>query len=904
MDCTSTTPPDQRGESLAAELARGERLQAEGELAAAACIYRRVLSVRPDLFRTAYNLGIILNELQQYAEAEKAFRHALKWSSGFFEAEFNLFFALQEQGRIDEALRGYTSLLERYPDSPDVRFNLACLQLLTGDTANGWPGYECRFDTVAGVKRRHEQIPLWPGTFVKGTRLLVHTEQGYGDAMQMVRYLPIIADAGIELHIETTRPLFSMFKGIHGIRSCFLRGDPLPRVDFQLPIMGLPMVMDSHCETLPATVPYLSAPDEATRSWRSKLPPDHRPRVGVAWAGRLDLPVNRKRSCPAGIFSRILDLSDIVFVSLQKETDPAFRIDHPNLIDFSSEIRDFGDTAALMAGLDLVITIDTSVAHLAGAMGRPTWLMLPHVPDWRWLMKREDSLWYPTMRLFRQPLLGDWEPVVREISAALTVAVAPSVYLYRPGIDFTPPDLLGERHVPLLTDGGVPAPGVEGMNFTHDPARADLYLFPYYLENLTEWEGIEGMWRFVSTLPYFSSHESRHLFFSEHDSMAQYHSSSIWFRASLQRERHDPAAFPLFYQTEDLGDYLCFDPARLRYHVSFVGFLGVRRQRAVVINGIAAESRLVSALDIADAFHGHQSQEVRDERRRRYLELSSQSIAILCPAGDGSNSIRFFEALSLGRLAVLVSDSPLPFEDRIDYDRFVLRISAADASCAGALLFDWLNGFSDQELLNRCREARAVWEKWFSPWGRGSAVRGQVIRHRLSGNKGVSVARAEVSCDRQEAVLLSEALGLISSGDLTGAETVVAGWVKLSPRSPKPYLMMGMLQKQLENSPEAEDYLNEAILYDHRCFDAYLELGMLLAETGREREAVERLFEASLVRPADVRPYQAAVPLLADAGRIEEARYCLTRLRELMGESPELVPIERLIDDAENRGGA
>jgi tetratricopeptide (TPR) repeat protein len=414
--------PSRSGNSISHHLEyvlnQAERYHAAGESIQAATLYRTILTEFPHLSRTAYNLGNILKEQEQYGEAETFFRQALATEPEFVEAALNLTFCLQEQGKIEEALSGCTEIVRQYPELPDPRFNLACLRLLTGDLVSGWEGYDLRFATQQPVPARHVAIPRWNGGLHPGLRLLVHTEQGYGDALQMSRYLPQLAQAGLRVWLETTEPLVPLLANLPGLEGCILRGAPLPNLDAQIPIMSLPGIMKTTIDTIPPT-PLLKLDEELVRRMGDFLPTLGAPQVGLAWAGRLDLPVNRKRSCPAPLIATLLDIPGITFVSLHKETPDRFSLTAPRLLDLSHELHSFHDTAALIANLDIVITIDTAVAHLAGTMGKPTWLLLPHVPDWRWLLERTDSPWYPSMRLFRQPAVGVWEPVLAEVAQRL-----------------------------------------------------------------------------------------------------------------------------------------------------------------------------------------------------------------------------------------------------------------------------------------------------------------------------------------------------------------------------------------------------------------------------------------------------------------------------------------------------
>lgn len=855
-------------------LTLAEQLHADGCLEQAAELYQRILAVNPALSRTAYNLGLILLERQDYTGAEHAFSRCLATEPQLREARLNHAFTLQEQGRIVEARQQYRSILEADPRCPEAGFNLACLKLLQGEYADGLAGYELRFRTSDPVTARHLQIPLWDGAARPGLRLLIHGEQGYGDTLQMLRYLPLLRSRGVELTLELPAPLFPLCSRQEGL-TCVRRGDSLPAVDCRLPIMSLPMVMGTTLETIPADTPYLAPDPDLVRQWKRRLPDTTRLRVGLAWAGRQDLPVNRKRSCPPPLLRRLLETERICFVTLQTSPPDGFQLDHPALLDLSAHLTDFQQTAALIANLDLVITIDTAVAHLAGAMGMPTWLMLPAVPDWRWLLDRPDSPWYPSMRLFRQPAPGEWQPVLGEVRERLIAVSSPRIWCYQDGRDFDS-GMTSTRPAPLSDQGRWPALGIREAK---RPDVADWLLFPYYLEHLAEYYTIEGMWGFLRGLERFEPLEARHILFSDHDSEAPFYSSAAWFRASIDPRRHDPAARAIPYQVDIPGEYLHFDPSRLRYHTCFVGHLGDLRERAALVNGVIAEPRLVHKFDLTTSFHLHQTAETRQERRIAYLEASSLSISVLCPRGAGSSSLRFFETMALGRIAVVQEPFLLPFEDRIDYERFVIRIPEGMAGESGRIIFDWLSSLDDAELLARCREARSVWERHLAPDSMEAGIVRHLAQAALRPGKQGQASKASAPVDWFGE--LQNGAALVLDKRFSEAREHLLAAQRGNPRSSTILLALAGVERELGGNASARQHLLEAILYDHRCYDAYLALGGLLAQAGEAEAALGRLYQASLLRPDEPAPYRIALPLLSRLGRDREAGFCRTRLVEL-----------------------
>lgn len=822
-------------------LSTAEQLHTTGQIKQAAELYRQALNLNPELSRTSYNLGLILLEQQNYVAAASAFQSCLAIEPDLLEARLNLAFAQQEQGHTIVAADQYRSILIDHPSCTTARFNLACLQLLQGNLTEGFQGYELRFSTNDPVTARHGAIPLWDGTRKPGLRILIHAEQGYGDTIHMLRYLPLLADDGLQIVLEVPAPLYHLCCRINAIH-CIPRGTPLPDVDYQLPIMSLPRVCNTTLATIPAKVPYLAPEDRLVYLWKQKLAATRKLRIGLAWAGRMDLPVNRKRSCPPDLIRLLLEHDHIDFISLQQQPAEGFELHDSRLQDITAQLTDFHQTAALITSLDLVITIDTAVAHLAGALGVPTWLLLPNVPDWRWLLERQDSPWYPTMRLFRQPDPGDWSTVIHSVVRELESCCTPRIWSYQDGVHFNN-KLTETRPTPLSDSGRWPQLGIRKAA---SPQEADWLLFPYYLEYLTEYQTVDGMWRLLEQLPWFSERHEHHLLFSDHDCTAPYHSAAAWFRASIDPQRRDPAAEMIPYQVEVPAEHLHFDPNRIRCHISFIGYLGLLRERAALINGIIAEPRLVHQLDLTTRFHLHQSAQNQEERWQRYLATSSSSCCVLCPRGDGSSSKRLYETLALGRIAVVHEPILLPFSDRIDYDRFVIRIPHDQTDQAGAIVYDWL-ATRDAALLDRCREARAAWEQHLAPAVVADGILRAIRRRQLLR----TIPSPLLQKDRQKR-------------DIT--------------HSPDVLLSLARAAEARGELVEAESCLLDTLQYDHRCYDAYMALAHLLIRSNRFTEAVGRLYQASLLRPSEPTPYELALPLLEQLQRIDEAAWCRQQL--------------------------
>ncbi|WP_263634446.1 tetratricopeptide repeat protein [Geomonas subterranea] len=385
--------------------------------------YRTALSLREGDPLALNNMGSSLFKLGRFAEAAGLFRLALVKAPDALEPAIALGGALQRSGDVDGAIACFRDLVRRRPDCADAHWNLALALLMSGEFREGWAEYQWRWQRDDFTSpRRGFHAPAWDGAPLDGRRILVHGEQGFGDTIQFARYLPMVAQrGGIVIAECQSAALAPILRGMPGVAEVCVMGEPLPPFDVEVPLLSLPHLFDTTLATVPNHVPYLSPPPQRLGLWRAKLSADAGFKVGVVWAGK---PVpDPFRSCPLAALAPLGGIPGATLYSLQVGEAAAAPGECPGLIDFTSAIRDFGDTAAFIAQLDLVISIDTSVAHLAGALGKPVWLMLPMAGDYRWLCGREDSPWYPTMRLFRQQTQGEWGEVVERLAAALAAAV-------------------------------------------------------------------------------------------------------------------------------------------------------------------------------------------------------------------------------------------------------------------------------------------------------------------------------------------------------------------------------------------------------------------------------------------------------------------------------------------------
>jgi tetratricopeptide (TPR) repeat protein len=391
----------------------GVVLRSQGRLEEAVAHYQRALELSPDHPEARNNFGVALVDLGRSEEAIPHYERALILQPNRAETHSNLGIALQRQGRYAEAFASYGRALALKPDYAEAHFNRACALLLTGELYEGWREYEWRF-AVARYDRRFDQ-PLWSGEPLAGAGILIHAEQGFGDTLQFVRYVPAVAERGGRIVLEVPEPLVRLAGTVVGVSQVVARGDPLPAFDCHCPLLSLPRVFKTNLATIPNALPYLRVPADALAGWAERIPTTPVPRVGIVWAGTAVGAIDLRLLQP------LWEVDRVSWFSLQvgERSDDISSLAGVRIADLSPWLVDFAETAAAICRLDLVISVDTSVAHLAGALGRQTWLLLRDPPEWRWLLKREDTPWYPTARLFRQRCAGDWPGVAREVSAAL-----------------------------------------------------------------------------------------------------------------------------------------------------------------------------------------------------------------------------------------------------------------------------------------------------------------------------------------------------------------------------------------------------------------------------------------------------------------------------------------------------
>jgi len=392
---------------------------------AIAC-YQRAIQIRPDLADAYSNLAAALKKKDRIDEAAACSLRALELAPDLPEAHNNFGTALQRQRRLREAADRFRHAISLRPDYVDAHTNLSTTLLTLGELEEGWQEYEWRWKSPQMFPdRRNFARPQWLGEEASGRTLLIYAEQGFGDTIQFCRYATLAAERGLRVVMEVPPALVRLLRNLPGVERVVAKGEPLPPFDLYSPMLTLPLALGTTVETIPCAGAYLRPDATQVATWRVRLDAigGGAPKIGLLWAGgsRLHSPeaaaIDRRRSIAPHLLAPLMAVSGADFISLQKEGPPApedFR-----LADFMSEMTDFADTAALIANLDLVVSVDTAVAHLAAAVGKPVWLLDRFDACWRWLTDRRDSPWYPGLRLYRQPQPGQWEPVVAELARDL-----------------------------------------------------------------------------------------------------------------------------------------------------------------------------------------------------------------------------------------------------------------------------------------------------------------------------------------------------------------------------------------------------------------------------------------------------------------------------------------------------
>jgi tetratricopeptide (TPR) repeat protein len=383
---------------------------------------REAVRLKPDYFDAWNLLGIVCAYRKRFAEAEVAFQKGAQLRPGHSRVRINRGKMLLRLNRHEEIVLLLQEALRLDPNDPEAHTILAMTFLELGRYREAWPEYEWRWkDLRSNLRPRNFGRPMWTGDALSGRTLLLHAEQGFGDSLQLVRYTALVPKDG-KVIVEIQPSLARLAATLEGVDQVLVRGETLPDFDLHCPLFSLPLAFGTTIDTIPSNVPYLSADPIAVDKWRMRLAGTSGPRVGLVWAGQRGSSDDETRSMSLESFAPLAEVGGTTFVSLQKGEAAAEAAQPPvgmRLLDWTSELQDFADTAALVGALDLVIGVDTAVSHLAGALGHPVWLLNRCHAEWRWRCDPVHSPWYPTLRQFRQPEPGNWDAVIHDVRDAL-----------------------------------------------------------------------------------------------------------------------------------------------------------------------------------------------------------------------------------------------------------------------------------------------------------------------------------------------------------------------------------------------------------------------------------------------------------------------------------------------------
>ncbi len=522
----------------------GNILREKGRFEEALASYDEAIRLRPDYVKAHVNRGIALVARGRIPEAAWSLRRAVELQPDFAEAHNSLAHVLSVEGRLDEALHEFERAIDLKPSYPDAHWNRSLLWLLRGDYERGWPAFEWRWRCNRTLPMPPIRQPRWDGSDITGKTILLHAEQGLGDTLHFVRYAPLVKERGARVILQCQGVLIPLLARTPGIDEFIPWGEPNPHCDVWLPLMSLPAVFGTTLKTVPAEVPYLHADPARIEHWKRELAAVEGFRVGIAWQGSPRHPWDRHRSVSLSLFEPLSRVPGVHVVSLQKgqsdEQSAALARPFP-LIRFG-ELVDrggaFTDTAAIIKNLDLVITIDSAIAHVAGGLGVPVWIVLHRTPDWRWMLDREDSPWYPTAVLFRQKSFGAWEEVFQRVREELGRLVARSRQLPPLLVEISAGELIDKLTILRVKSERVRDPGklqhVRQEKETLERVRERMEATPGLAELERDLQEVnEQLWEIEDSI---REHERRHDFGASFIQLAR----SVYLtndrRASLKRQ--------------------------------------------------------------------------------------------------------------------------------------------------------------------------------------------------------------------------------------------------------------------------------------------------------------------------------------------------------------------------------
>ncbi len=407
---------------ISAEEEQATRFFAEGNFDQAEILFGRVALAQPNDAVAQYNWGVALGKCDQIEDALACYRKALTLEPHFADAYINMGSCLNEMNKVELARQGFALARQIAPDNPIPVINESIAALGLGDYENGWRDFAARWRLPAYEKfKRVFPQPAWQGESLEGKILLLYAEQGFGDTLQMARYVPLLVARGAKIIVESPPATVRILQSLKCDAQIITKGDALPAFDFHCALMDVPGLYGTRIDTIPALAPYLFASEDDVQFFRASANKEGKKRVGISWAGRQSHENDRNRSLKFTQLAPLLTRGDIEWVSLQRIVPDydAAALAASSVVTCVERLNDFAATAALIMTLDIIITVDTAVAHLAGALGKEVWVLLPFFADWRWLMHRADSPWYPTAKLFRQEKRREWEKTISQIAALL-----------------------------------------------------------------------------------------------------------------------------------------------------------------------------------------------------------------------------------------------------------------------------------------------------------------------------------------------------------------------------------------------------------------------------------------------------------------------------------------------------
>jgi Flp pilus assembly protein TadD len=396
----------------------GNVLKDTGRLDEAVAACRQSIALQPNAAQAHSVLAGALNDKGEFEQAVEEYRRAISLRPNDAEVHSNLGVALEDLGKIDEAISAYRTAISLNPNVTEAHANLALALLALGEFKEGWQEFEWRLRSPRLNLARDFSQPHWNGEDISGRTLLIYAEGGFGDAIQFVRLVALLRGRAGKIILEFQPELAPLFGDIAGVDTLIARGDPLPEFDHRVALQSLPGILGIQLGNIPDSVPYVKPPADRVEVWKARVPHDRIKNIGLCWAGS----GAKRRTREITLFAPLAQIPGVRFFSLQKGPEANQSPPHGmELINYAPEFKDFADTAAFIQNMDLVVSVDTSIAHLAGALGKPVWVLIPFRADFRWLIGREDSPWYPTMRLFRQPTRGDWGSAIAHLADELSV---------------------------------------------------------------------------------------------------------------------------------------------------------------------------------------------------------------------------------------------------------------------------------------------------------------------------------------------------------------------------------------------------------------------------------------------------------------------------------------------------